>query len=272
MPELPEVETVVRSLKPNLIGRKIESVGIPNNYLKVLENGSKIKYQKFLEHKTIKDVLRRGKYIILKLNEGFLLIHLRMTGQIHLNIDNVKNLKYVSFYLKFTNDSELFFQDTRKFGRIYICSSLDWLEMKFGIEPLSKSFTKDYLYYRLKKSKRMMKSLLLDQQFIAGLGNIYTDEALWYSGIHPKAISNKVSKNKATKLTNAIKEILSKAISYNGTTIINFSYGVNKNGNFSKELKVFGKDNSPCPNCNKLIIKKFISQRGTHFCTKCQKI
>ena len=119
--------------------------------------------------------------------------------------------------------------------------------------------------------KRMIKPLLLDQQFIAGLGNIYVDEALWQSGIHPKALSNTVGKIKANKLSTAIKDILNRAIAHQGTTIINFSYGQKKTGSFSKELQIFGKTKKPCPRCNKPIIKDFIAQRGTHYCNKCQK-
>ena len=116
-----------------------------------------------------------------------------------------------------------------------------------------------------------MKPLLLDQQFIAGLGNIYVDEALWKSGIHPKAISNKIGQKRSYKLSSAIKSILFRAISYQGTTIINFSYGQDKNGNYSNELKIFGKTDSPCPKCSKPIMKYFVGQRGTYYCNKCQR-
>ena len=270
MPELPEVETVRRYIKPKLIGKSIKSLKIPNYYYNVLENGSESTYSKFLIGKKIVDIIRKGKYIIFKLSTGFLLIHLRRTGKILLNKNDIKHIKYVSFNLKFTNNSELYFEDIRKFGRIYILNNLNWLEEKLGIEPLSTEFDANYLFINLQKHQRMIKPLLLDQKFIAGIGNIYADESLWKAGIHPQAISNKIKKVNAIKLTKAIKNILSKAISYNGTTIINFNYGKNKNGNFSKELQVFGKENIPCPNCNELIIKTIVAQRGTHYCKKCQ--
>ena len=271
MPELPEVQTVVNSLQPTLPGKIIKSVNSPNGYTDVLENGSIKKYQDYLIGKILQSVYRRGKFVIIELDSGFLLIHLRMTGKVILEKPTIKDMKYVSFQLMFLDGSNLFFQDIRKFGRIYICHNLNWLEKKLGIEPLSNDFTPIWLYNQLQKHKRMMKPLLLDQQFIAGLGNIYVDEVLWQSGIHPKAISHKIGQKRSDKLSSAIKNILNRAISYQGTTIINFSYGQNKNGNFSNELKIFGKTNSPCPKCSKPIIKNFIAQRGTHFCNQCQR-
>ena len=180
-------------------------------------------------------------------------------------------MKYVSFQISFTDKSQLFFEDVRKFGRVYYSKNLQWLEDKLGVEPLSKHFTSTLLFNSINKYKRMIKPFLLDQKFIAGLGNIYVDEALWQSRIHPQTITNTISKQKIDSLTNAIRNILKKAISYQGTTIINFSYGQNKNGNFSDELQIFGQAGKDCPRCDDLIRKIFVSQRGTHYCNKCQK-
>jgi len=166
----------------------------------------------------------------------------------------------------------LFFRDTRKFGKIYICKNLNWLEDRLGIEPLSKHFTPIWLYKQLQQRKRIIKSFLLDQKFIAGLGNIYVDEALWKAGIHPKAISNRIGKKRCEKLCYAIQNILSKAIENKGTTIIDYSYGKNKKGNFTNQLQVFGKENKPCPQCQRSITKIFVVQRGTHYCKICQRI
>ena len=118
----------------------------------------------------------------------------------------------------------------------------------------------------------MVKSLLLDQKYIVGLGNIYVDEALWQARIHPKSISSKVKRKKINDLCIAIKDILKNAIRYNGTTIINFNYAENKKGTFKNQLKVFGKQNEPCLRCKRTITKIFVIQRGTHYCEKCQKI
>ena len=271
MPELPEVQTVVDHLQPTLPGKIIQSVHSPNGYVGVCENATLLEYNNFLIGKRILSVGRRGKFIIIKLNFGFLLIHLRMTGRVILEKPNKKDMKYVSFQLTFENNENLFFHDIRKFGRIYICHNLNWLEKRIGIEPLSNDFTPIWLYNQLHKRKRMMKPLLLDQQFIAGLGNIYVDEALWQSGIHPKTISNKLDKIRSNKLSTSIKDILKRSISYQGTTIINYSYGMNQNGQFQDELQIFGKTNFPCPKCSQPIIKIFVGQRGTHYCKKCQR-
>ena len=271
MPELPEVQTVVNFIKPKLPGKIIQSVKCPNGYTSVFENGSLRKYNNFLIGQKLQSVYRRGKFIVIEIDSGFLLIHLRMTGKIILEKPTLKNMKHTSFQLTFSDGSDLFFQDIRKFGRIYICKNLIWLEQKLGVEPLSKDFTSKWLYNQLHKCKRMMKPLLLDQHFIAGLGNIYVDEALWKSGIHPKAISNRIGEKRSNHLSNSIKETLNSAISLQGTTIINFSYGQNKKGNFSNELNIFGKTDIPCPKCSQLIIKDFVGQRGTYYCRKCQR-
>lgn len=271
MPELPEVQTVVNNLNPVLCGKTIQSINNPNGYKKVFENGSLDYYNSFLKDKTIHNIIRRGKYIIFKLNTGYAAVHLRMTGKLTVVKPNEKNIKYVSFQLNLSNKTKLFFEDIRKFGRFYIWNNIEWIENKLGVEPLSDQFTPTFLYSILNNHKRMMKPLLLDQKYIAGLGNIYVDEALWDSGIHPKALSNKISKIKSHNLSISIKKILRKAISLQGTTIINFSYGQNKSGNFSNELQIFGKDSFPCPKCRSKIKKIFVSQRGTHYCKSCQK-
>ena len=176
MPELPEVQTVVDFLKDLLPEKTILSVQSPNGYTGVLENGSLKSYQDFLCNRKIETIYRRGKFIIVKLDSGFLLFHLRMTGRIVLEIPDKSEFKYVSFQLIFSDGTNLFFRDTRKFGRVYICQNLDWLETRLGIEPLSDDLTASWLHQQLKQRQRMMKPLLMDQRFIAGLGNIYVDE------------------------------------------------------------------------------------------------
>ena len=272
MPELPEVQTVVDYLKSILSGKTIKSVKSPNGYFNVFASGHLIEYQEFLVDKQIISLGRRGKYIIIVLNFGYLIVHLRMTGRIVLEQPKTKEIKYVSFQLIFSDGSKLFFRDTRKFGQVYICKNLNWLEDRLGMEPLSKHFTPIWLYEQLQQHRRIIKSILLDQQFIAGLGNIYVDEALWKAQIHPKTKSNRIGKKRCKKLCFAIQNILSHAIDNKGTTIIDFSYGKNEKGNFINQLQVFGRENKPCPQCQASITKMFVVQRGTHYCKKCQKI
>ena len=272
MPELPEVQTVVDYLKDILPGKTIQSVQSPNGHKGVFENGSLTYYRAFLCKRQIQSIWRRGKFIIMELDYGFLLFHLRMTGRIVLELPNKNEFKYVSFQLIFSDGLNLLFRDVRKFGRVYICQSVDWLEDRLGIEPLSSQLTPAWLHHQLKKRKRMMKPLLMDQRFIAGLGNIYVDETLWQAKIHPKSISARIGKVRSKLLCIAIQNVLSSAIKYKGTTIIDFRYGSNEKGRFKKELKVFGRIKKPCSRCSIPIDKIFVSQRGTYYCKKCQQI
>tara|TARA_B100001029_G_scaffold165022_1_gene156351 strand:+ start:136 stop:954 length:819 start_codon:yes stop_codon:yes gene_type:complete len=271
MPELPEVQTVVNYLNPIISGKTIKSISNPNGYKNVFDKKGPSYFNSILLNKTIKNVTRRGKYIIININSEYLLIHLRMTGKLQTDKPSLRNMKYISFEITFNDNTNLYFHDVRKFGKIYHSNNLAWLEKKIGIEPLSKKFNSNWLYNNLKHSKRMIKPFLMDQKFIAGLGNIYVDEALWESSIYPKTKTNRISKKKTERLTMAIKNILNKAISYQGTTIINFTYGQNKIGNFSDELQIFGQKDKPCPRCQEKIQKIFVDQRGTHFCKICQK-
>ena len=195
-----------------------------------------------------------------------------MTGTFVLELADKSEFKHVSFQLIFSDGINLLFRDIRKFGRAYICQSLDWLESHLGIEPLSDHLTPTWLYNQLNQRKRMIKPLLMDQGIIAGLGNIYVDEALWLAKIHPKTISSGIGQVRCKKLCIAIQDLLSRAIKYKGTTIIDFSYGSNKKGQFRNELKVFGRTKKPCPRCSVPIAKIFVSQRGTHYCKKCQRV
>ena len=271
MPELPEVQTVVDFLKAQLLTKTIISVQSPNGYKNLFEHGTLQTYQNSLYKRQIQSIWRRGKFIIMELDSIFLLFHLRMTGKLLLELPDKKKLKHVSFHLTFSDGGNLFFQDTRKFGRAYICQNLDWLEERLGIEPLSDELNPTWLHAQLAQRKRMMKPLLLDQSFIVGLGNIYVDEALWKAKIHPKSISANIGKVRCKKLCFAIQKILSQAIKYQGTTIIDYRHSRNEKGRFSNELQVFGRTNEPCPRCNMPLTKIFVSQRGTHICKKCQR-
>jgi len=271
MPELPEVETVVNHLSSKLRGKIISSSDSPNGYIRVFHKFSLKECDTFLYNQAIEKVWRRGKYIILSLTKGFLCIHLRMTGKFLTTLENPKDLKYISAEFTFADQSKLYFKDVRKFGRIYCCQTLNWLEEKLGLEPLSPSFTLSWLKANLKTKQRKMKPLLLDQSFIAGLGNIYTDEALWRTGIHPEKISSTLTQSMVKTLHFSIIDILNKAIEAKGTTFLSFSYGENGKGEFKDNLQVFGKQGLPCPKCNTVIVKEFIAQRGTHFCPSCQQ-
>ena len=272
MPELPEVQTVVNYLAPEVQGKFINSIDSPNNYLKVFGNGNLSFVKSAIQGKRIVRLGRRGKYIIIHLNKGHLILHLRMTGKLLLQGLQKKFDKHLSFRIDFNDNSNLYFYDTRKFGRIYFSRTLEWLEEKLGVEPLSKEFNLSWLTQSLGQRKRMMKPLFLDQSYIAGLGNIYIDEILWKASIHPQSISNKIPEQSIPNLYKSIRSILQDAISYNGTTFINFSFGENRTGEFKEKLNVFGKQGQSCPNCEGKIQKFRVGQRGTHICNHCQKL
>ncbi len=272
MPELPEVETVVRFIRPRIVGKTIQNILPQNNYEKVLATHTAPQFNNIVTGQVIKNVMRRGKFIVLNLERGYLLIHLRMTGRLLLNLSEDDKLKHLTAIIYFTDKSSLYFKDYRKFGRFYYYDSLDYINNKLGLEPLSKKFSGDWLYKNLQKNKRQLKPLLLDQSFIAGLGNIYVDESLWYAKLHPRQISSSVSRKKSNTLQDAIQRLLQTAINNQGTTIINFYFGEGKKGSFREQLKVFGRQDKNCPRCKTIIKKIRVAQRGTHICPRCQRI
>jgi len=270
MPELPEVQTVVNDLSEKIINKIIKSVKNPNKYKKVFFETNLNQINKDISNQKITNVSRLGKYIIIELDIGYISVHLRMTGKLLFN--KQYNTKHVSVKFILDNNDYLIFNDIRKFGRIYYTKTLAWLHNKLGIEPLSIEFKKSWLLKNIKQKNRMIKALLFDQSFIAGLGNIYIDECLWKSKIHPKSISSNLTDKNITDLHKSIILILNKAIKFQGTTIINFYFGNNSKGNYSENLFVYARENKDCKRCSNKIVKIFVCQRGTHICNNCQKI
>jgi len=269
MPELPEVETVTQSVKKHLKGNSFSSIQV--NWKKVLDNFDLSDYRRDVKSKKIIDVYRRAKYIIIDFKDVILAVHLRMTGKLYVSDSINKKNKHISLCIKMKN-KYLIFEDTRKFGRFYLYSDMKYLNNKLGIEPLSKEFTTKWILDNMNSRKRQIKSLLFDQSFICGLGNIYIDEALWYAKIHPLSISNSISKRKILSLHKGIIKVLKTSIKQGGTTIRDYTYDFKYVGNYAINLNVFAREGKNCSRCNSVIIKNKISQRGTHFCPKCQKL
>lgn len=266
MPELPEVQTVVTDLQSKIINQSIQSVSVLCSKIFNLVLNDVI-------NQTILEVCRRGKYIILRLEQGFLVIHLRMTGRLFAISKNQSQLAehakhlHVVFELR---DHFLLFQDQRKFGKIQFNNEINWLDNKLGPEPLSENFTVKYLN-QICNSTRQIKALLLDQSQIAGLGNIYVDEVLWQAGVHPQMAACDLSYEKLNLLHMAIQSILQQAIEMQGTTFLSYAFDGTKKGNFLTHLKVFNRSKLPCLRCGMDIIKIKVAQRGTHLCPACQK-
>ena len=267
MPELPEVETVTSSIKKHLLNNKFKSLTV--NWNKTLHNFSIEDFNNQIKDKRIKNIYRRGKFIVFDFNKSIMAVHLRMTGKLYVKNKINQSKKHISLYLS-CNHKYLIFEDTRKFGRFYLYDSIDYLDNKLGIEPFWEDFTEKWLIDNLKKKNRQMKQLLLDQSFVVGLGNIYTDEALWYAKIHPLSKSDKISVKKIKELHKAIKKVLSDSIKMGGSTIRDYTYDYSYVGNYALNLNAYGRNDKPCNRCSTKIIKLKVSQRGTYICPKCQ--
>ena len=266
MPELPEVQTVADHVKPELVGEHI--LYIEPVWEKVCDNFNAEEAKG--EHKVL-NVSRRAKFIIIELENFILAVHLRMTGKLYVLVDESPP-KHTSAIIHLKGKKNLIFEDTRKFGRIYKYDDLTEINKRHGPEPLEDDFTCDWLLENLKKKKRNIKALLLDQSFLSGLGNIYVDESLWASNIHPNSISCFIPKRKVIQLHNNIRTILSESIRQLGTTFINFTFLNGQSGNYSNELKIFGNQGKPCEKCLNKVKKIKVAGRGTHVCNKCQSI
>jgi formamidopyrimidine-DNA glycosylase len=274
MPELPEVETFARTLRPELIGRRILEADV--RWARTIAMPSAKKFKEQIKGQEIVEVSRRAKFLNLQLSIFNLLIHLRMSGDLLIKQGNVKPEKHdrLIFYLtpspspkRRGGASSLVFSDTRKFGRVWLTDDIEKVLGKLGPEPLSDDFTSRWLYHSLQNRHRQLKPLLLDQTFLAGLGNIYTDEALHMAKLHPLTLSDSVKPKQAEKLHDAIQFILQEGIRRNGASID----WVYRGGDFQNHFRVYDRDGEPCPVCGTLIEKMVVGQRGTHFCPHCQK-
>lgn len=262
MPELPEVETVVRGLQNTIIGESIIDIEVPWEKALIAETP----YESIVG-KSIISVHRRAKFIVIELSQGALLVHLRMTGK----LTPVYPEKHVTVILHFESGTSLYFQDMRKFGRMVYTEDTQAVLGHLGPEPLELEFTPELFFGMLKAKNRLLKPLLLDQTFLAGLGNIYVDEALFQAGIQPLSLASSIPKSRAKKLHSAIQSILTNSIEAQGTTVLNFSHGDNQSGTYQGALQVYGRGGEPCLQCGKPITKIKVGQRGTHYCSRCQK-
>jgi formamidopyrimidine-DNA glycosylase len=290
MPELPEVQTVVSDLQQVIVGKKIESVEV-----KVLNliNLPKKEFKNKVEKIKILNVTRRAKMIVIKLDHNlFLLVHLKMTGQLIFRLGgkgtksyastggghSFKNIvdlpnKFSHIIFTFTDKSQLFFNDIRKFGWVKLLTQKDYETefAKFGVEPLSKSFTLKKFESLLERyPKRKIKQFLLDQKLVVGIGNIYADESCFLAQILPTRIVQSLTKKEIEKLYQAIKNILKKAISKRGTSVNNYVDAKGEKGNFAQELKVYQRAKQKCLRCGGVVRKIKLNGRGTHFCEQCQ--
>lgn len=267
MPELPEVQTVVNHIRPMIIGKRLMTV--KPIWKKTLHNFNEDDIDGKNNNNEIIDVYRRAKFIIIELTNKIIAVHLRMTGKLYISKKSTYP-KYARAVLEFDDNESLIFEDVRKFGRIYLYDDLKIIDSRHGPEPLDKDFTVGLFKGMIKSRNRNIKALLLDQSFLSGLGNIYVDESLWKSGIHPNSISSSIPVTKISILHENIQSTLRNAILKKGTTIIDFSVN-GESGKYANDLSIYGKNNQSCFRCNSKIIKLKVAGRGTYVCTKCQK-
>lgn len=267
MPELPEVETVRKRLEQNLIGKKITDVKVfyTNMIINSQEEFIKIKNQ------TINAIKRRGKWLIFDLDDYYLLSHLRMEGKYYIKPLNDLKDKHTHVIFNINDEFNLFYNDVRKFGRMQLITK-DKLEetINIGLEPFSNELTCKYLQDKYKNSKLPIKSSLLDQTIIAGIGNIYADEILYAANINPLKQTNSLTKKELENIIVETQKILKKAIEFGGTTIKTYE-AMGNHGNFQNELMVHTKAGNSCIKCGTIIEKITVNGRGTYYCRKCQK-
>ena len=268
MPELPEVETTKNGLERLLTNKKITKVEILNSNLRwIVDQSIKSK----IKNQTIKSFSRRGKYILFNLEEGYLMIHLGMSGKINV-VDINEPLKKHDHFLLFFENIVMRFNDSRRFGSIFYLDSLSHkLIDHLGVEPLEDSFHKNYLFKNSRNKTQNVKAFIMDSKVVVGVGNIYACESLFITGINPKTKANKISKQRYIDLTENIKKVLTRAIKAGGTTLQDFAKVDGKPGYFSQELSVYGRENENCYRCNGKIKRIVQNQRSTFYCPKCQK-
>lgn len=266
MPELPEVETIARSLRPGLVGRSILDADLL--WPRTLAAPSPTVFKEQIRGQEIIEVSRRAKYFKLKLSEFYLFIHLRMSGDLILREGAAQNENHDRLILSLSGDTVLVFNDTRKFGRVWLVDDPQEVIGHLGPEPLGEEFTPQMLYAGLQARHRQLKPLLLDQSFLAGLGNIYTDEALHMACLHPLAQSDSVKREQAEALWEAVRFVLNEGIRRNGASID----WVYRGGEFQNYFRVYDREGQPCPVCGTTVQRIVVGQRGTHFCPTCQPI
>ncbi len=273
MPELPEVETTVRDLRRSLPGKTIIGVSF-TDWPNMLHTHPPDVMGQLVAGEQVLEVNRRAKYVLIMLsNDKHLVFHRKMTGNLFLRQSEAEADKYTHFVMPFDDNTELRFADLRKFGRIYLFLARDELDQylsKLGPEPLLDEFTEEVFTNQLKGRKGALKPLLLNQNLLVGLGNIYVNEALWVSKLHPQRQADTLTAEERHELYLAIRQVLNSAVENRGTTLSDYLDGEGQKGRNQELLKVHEREVQPCYRCDTPIVKINVGQRGTYFCPVCQ--
>jgi formamidopyrimidine-DNA glycosylase len=263
LPELPEVETVIRSIAPSITGHRIEEAFF---YSKLVTRGDFKSLAKSLCGLSITSIYRLGKHIVIQLDRGLLYLHLGMTGKL---LWNAEPSAYARAIFRLDNGT-LVYDDIRQFGRVNYSERPPALLERLGPDALAIAF--DAFFASLHKHHCTLKSLLLNQRFVSGIGNIYADEILFAAGIHPKAKASRLSKKRAFRLYEEMGRILNKAIEHRGSSISDYVDSNGVKGSFQLLHRVYGKAGAACDRCGTNIARIVIAQRGTHYCPRCQRM
>ena len=272
MPEIAEVETVRQTLKKRILGRKIKNVNIL--YDKIIETDIKEFKEKLIGLK-FEDILRKGKWLMFDVGDYYLCSHLRMEGKYFIKDHNEEISKHEHIIFEFADGIDLRYHDTRKFGRMALVLKKDIADYepikKQGIEPIDNKLTKEYLYDTFHNRKLPMKTLLLDQTIISGLGNIYADEVLFGAKINPLRLGTELKLEECQKIALAGRNIIEEAIKCGGTTIRSYTSSLGVTGRYQDHLMVHKRENEPCKECGTIIKRNVVGGRSTYYCPNCQK-
>lgn len=269
MPELPEVETIARSLakgSESLIGRKVARAKV--EWKRTIAMPSARSFAQRIKNQRVQAVGRRGKFVKIDLSEDALLVHLRMSGDLLVGRSETPLGSHSRLQIYFEDGVQLSFNDPRKFGRVWLVKDIEDVLNGIGPEPFDPALTPVVFQEMLTTRKRQLKPLLLDQNFLAGLGNIYADEALWEARLHPLMASNKMTKKQSEKLLLGIRNVLAEGIRRNGASID----WVYRGGDFQNYFNAYQRTGEPCLRCGTKIKRTLVGQRSTHFCPKCQRL
>ena len=269
MPELPEVETIKNELAPHILGRRLADVTLL--WEGVVKAPSAAEFRSRLTGKTITGLSRHGKYLVLALdNDDSLVIHMKMSGSLLLGHDSKEPPKYTRAFFRLDNGTRIFFCDPRKFGRVWLVRDWRMAAQKLGPEPLEPEFTPQVLAGRLRNRKAPIKALLCDQSVIAGIGNMYADEALFAAKINPLRSGSSLTAEEVERLYSAIQQTLRAAIKNKGASIVNYYRPGGEAGTAHFEFNVAHGRGRNCPSCGGPIQRIAVRNRGTYFCPRCQ--
>lgn len=273
MPEMPEVETIRRGLAKHIIGEKlVRAEVLLARQLRSLQTVEE--FERSLVGRTLEKIDRRGKYLLFDFGDVVMVVHLGMTGQLYYSPTDAIDKTHVRFLFRFDSGAYLVFADIRTFGGVYALKREELASIStlatLGAEPLTEDFTAEYLVKRLKNRKSAIKSFLLDQKQVGGLGNIYADEALFRAGILPVRQANSLVREEVERLVEAVNYVIAEGIRDGGTTFRDYRNGEGEKGSHQDHLFVYSRTGQPCLRCHTAIMRCTVGGRGTHYCPSCQ--